>query len=49
MAALAAARSAPDAPALRPVPPPAPRTILTRAETADCTCPEACERDHERD
>jgi hypothetical protein len=23
--------------------------ILTRAETAECTCPDACERDHERD
>jgi hypothetical protein len=23
--------------------------ILTRAELAPCTCPEHCERDHERD
>jgi hypothetical protein len=23
--------------------------ILTRAETAPCTCPERCERDHEVD
>ena len=23
--------------------------ILTRAETAPCTCPEHCERDHEND
>ncbi len=23
--------------------------ILTRAETAPCTCPEDCERDHEND
>ena len=23
--------------------------ILTRAETAECTCPEPCERDHEND
>jgi hypothetical protein len=29
---------------------PAPRTtIVTRAETAECTCPDACERDHEQD
>jgi len=25
------------------------RPILTRAETAECTCPDACERDHELD
>ena len=30
--------------------PSAPRPVLlTRAETAECTCPEACERDHELD
>lgn len=23
--------------------------VVTRAETAECTCPDACERDHERD
>ena len=23
--------------------------IVTRAESAPCTCPERCERDHERD
>ena len=23
--------------------------IVTRAETAPCTCPEHCERDHEND
>jgi hypothetical protein len=23
--------------------------IVTRAETAPCTCPEPCERDHEQD
>ena len=23
--------------------------IVTRAETAPCTCPEHCERDHEQD
>ena len=29
---------------------PAPRTtIVTRAESAPCTCPEHCERDHEYD
>ena len=28
----------------------APRpTIVTRAESAPCTCPEHCERDHEND
>ena len=25
------------------------RRILTRAELAQCTCPEHCERDHEND
>jgi hypothetical protein len=38
---------------LKPAPPStreAPRpTIVTRAESAPCTCPEACERDHEND
>ena len=32
--------------------PPAPRIgpmIVTRAELAECTCPEHCERDHEND
>jgi len=30
--------------------PGAPRpTIVTRAESAPCTCPEHCERDHEND
>jgi hypothetical protein len=29
--------------------PPAATTILTRAETAECNCPDACERDHEND
>jgi hypothetical protein len=24
-------------------------TIVTRAESASCTCPEHCERDHEHD
>ena len=24
-------------------------TVVTRAEVAPCTCPEPCERDHERD
>jgi hypothetical protein len=23
--------------------------VVTRAETAECTCPDACERDHELD
>jgi hypothetical protein len=36
-------RTAPDPPrAERP-------TIVTRAESAPCTCPEHCERDHEQD
>ena len=26
-----------------------PAETLSRAETADCTCPEFCERDHEND
>ncbi len=36
--------SAPTRPqqSARPVP-------LTRSETAECTCPEQCERDHEAD
>jgi hypothetical protein len=32
--------------------PPRPRRhppVLTRAEVAQCTCPDACERDHEND
>jgi hypothetical protein len=28
---------------------PAPKETLSRAETADCTCPEFCERDHDQD
>ncbi|MFN8221957.1 MAG: hypothetical protein U0R50_01765 [Gaiellales bacterium] len=37
--------------AARPTTPPRPRSqaIVTRAEQAECTCPEHCERDHERD
>jgi hypothetical protein len=33
---------------LVPAPPPARRSsyVVTAAETAPCTCPEACERDH---
>jgi hypothetical protein len=42
-------REKPVKPAPRP-PTPAPRpTIVTRAESAPCTCPEPCERDHEHD
>ena len=26
-----------------------PEEILTRAETAECTCPDFCERDHGND
>ncbi len=38
----------------RPSPPARPQqsprpAVLTRAETAECTCPENCERDHEAD
>jgi len=32
--------------ALRPA---APLSYLSTAEVADCTCPEWCERDHDRD
>lgn len=32
-----------------PAPPKERPTIVTRAETAPCTCPEPCERDHEHD
>ncbi|RDI75508.1 hypothetical protein Gocc_1306 [Gaiella occulta] len=42
-------RSAPR-PAVLPRPQAAARPqVVTRAETAECTCPDACERDHERD
>ena len=30
-------------------PPPQPVEVLSRAETAECTCPEFCERDHDQD
>jgi hypothetical protein len=30
----------------RPAPPP---LVLSSAETAECACPEFCERDHDRD
>jgi hypothetical protein len=33
----------------KPVPPAPRATVVTRAETAECTCPDACERDHEQD
>jgi hypothetical protein len=26
-----------------------PNELITSAELAECTCPEACERDHDRD
>jgi hypothetical protein len=34
-----------------PAPPPAPRRLsyLSTSEIAECTCPEWCERDHDRD
>ncbi len=31
------------------LPAPRPQQVVTWAEQADCTCPETCERDHERD
>jgi hypothetical protein len=33
----------------RPAPPPRPAPVLTTAETSECTCPDFCERDHDRD
>ena len=41
-------REKPVKPAARSAEPPRP-TIVTRAESAPCTCPEHCERDHEQD
>ena len=32
-----------------PARPPVPLTYLSTAELAECTCPEPCERDHDRD
>ncbi len=34
---------------LRPSPPSRPQPIVTWSESAECTCPEHCERDHEHD
>jgi len=31
------------------VPPPRRTTYLSSSEVAECTCPEWCERDHDRD
>jgi hypothetical protein len=43
-------REKPVKPQSTRVAPHAPRpTIVTRAESAPCTCPEHCERDHEHD
>jgi hypothetical protein len=40
----------PDTPTSTPQPArPASASVLTTAEVAECTCPEFCERDHERD
>jgi hypothetical protein len=33
----------------KPGNPPAPLSYLSTAEVAECTCPEPCERDHDRD
>jgi hypothetical protein len=41
-------REKPMKPTPRPTEAPHP-TIVTRAESAPCTCPEPCERDHEND
>ena len=50
MAVLATETRTPAGRRLPAAPEPTPqRPIVTRAETADCTCPDACERDHERD
>jgi hypothetical protein len=50
MTATSLIREKPVKPAARTTPAPQPRPpILTRAETAPCTCPERCERDHEND
>jgi hypothetical protein len=32
-----------------PAPPRPEESVLSRAETAECTCPDFCERDHDRD
>jgi hypothetical protein len=32
-----------------PARPPTSLSYLSTAETAECTCPEPCERDHDRD
>ena len=43
-------REKPVKPSAARPPQPTPRpAIVTRAEAAPCTCPEHCERDHERD
>jgi hypothetical protein len=34
---------------VRPSPPSRPQPIITWAESAECTCPDQCERDHEQD
>lgn len=33
----------------RPAPQPRPAPVLSTAESAECTCPDFCERDHDRD
>jgi hypothetical protein len=33
----------------RPETRPRPAPVLTTAEKAECTCPDFCERDHDRD
>ena len=42
-------RSKPNSPASSQAPATRQATIVTRAERAECSCPESCERDHEQD
>jgi hypothetical protein len=42
-------REKPVKPVAGPTTQPPRPTIVTRAESAPCTCPEPCERDHEND
>jgi len=43
------AMSAPPAVLDKPHEVPSEAPVLTTAEVAECTCPDFCERDHERD
>ena len=46
---VSASPAAPSEEATAPGRAPASITVLTQAELAQCACPEACERDHDRD